>query len=118
MPGEDFKKMRVRIATLVIVATGFVLFAGMANAKSDKETCVSTTTGQVKTNGDGTHCNSAVSGSGPNLAMATASKKSDANATAEDGGTATASATKAGEATAQGVSGVASASHRGRWPRR
>lgn len=100
--------MNVRIATLMIVAMGFVLFAGMADAKSDKETCVSTTTDQVKTNGDGTHCNSAVSGSGPNAAMATASKKSDANATAE-GGTDTATAAKASEATAQAVSGMASA---------
>src|SRR5260370_31819734 len=93
--------MSVRIATLVIVAMGFVLFAGMADAKSDKETCVSTTTGQVKTNGDGTHCNTAVSGRGPNPAMATASKKSHANSTPAAGGTATSHATKRSEADAQ-----------------
>src|SRR5260370_41768415 len=98
--------MSVRIATLVIVAMGFVLFAGMADAKSDKETCVSTTTGQGKTNGDGTHCNTAVSGSRPNIAMATASKKSDSNATGGGGGTPTATATKASGASAPPGSGV------------
>jgi hypothetical protein len=99
--------MRVRFGATIAVACAlvFALEVGPVSAKSDKETCKSTTADVDKTNADGNQCESEVSGSGPNKATATASEKSRASAEAEDGANATADASMGGFAVANVVSG-------------
>jgi hypothetical protein len=76
-----------KIATMAVVGAAMVLALsiGRANAKSDKESCQSTTMDETNTNADGTQCESEVGGSGPNKAIAISSGKSSTFAQAEDG---------------------------------
>jgi hypothetical protein len=85
--GRRLRTMRGKIVirAVPVVAVVFALSIGRANAKSDKESCKSTTMNVTKTNADGTECSIEVLGGESNKASATASGDSGADADVEDG---------------------------------
>jgi hypothetical protein len=107
--------MRRRVAAIVVLA-GAMLFAlsiGRANARSDKESCTSTTTDQMSTNVDGTECQTFVSGAGPNMATAKASGVSAAEASAANEATVSANASNQSLAVCDVADGSGSATSSG-----
>src|SRR5271170_6627341 len=82
------------------------LSIGSANAKSDKESCSTTSTDVKNLNSDGTEAECAAFVGPPNKATAKASDMGSAESEADDGSTAVSDSSGVNsEATAQGVDG-------------
>jgi hypothetical protein len=107
--------MKGRIATIVatVVVTAFALSIGIANAGGDSESCLSKTMNVTNTNGDGTKCETIVSGTGPNKATAKASGLSVAVGEAVNGATVSANAKQNSHAAAIVHAGLGSATSSG-----